>query len=214
MPDGLTLSSHALVMELVDGEDLAAPDRRARPRAAGRHLAIARQIADALDAAHEQGIIHRDLSTANVKVRADGTVRCWTSGWRRPLEPVDAVRTGGDLANSPTITSPAMRRSASFSARRPTWLPKQAGGRHRRQAGGHRGLDASSTRCSPAAAQFGARTSPTCLAAVVKIEPEWSRLPADTASPAIALRRCLRKGSPRPLRDIGDARVSWWVTDD
>ena len=68
----------ALVMELVEGADLA--DRIARgAMPVDEVLPMARQIADALEAAHAQGIIHRDLKPANIKVRADGTVRCWTS---------------------------------------------------------------------------------------------------------------------------------------
>ena len=77
----------ALVMELVEGDDLS--QRIARGAIPLEDaLPIARQIADALEAAHEQGIIHRDLKPANIKVRADGTVKCWTSvsprRWRPP----------------------------------------------------------------------------------------------------------------------------------
>jgi serine/threonine protein kinase len=73
---------HALILEFVEGQTLA--DRIANgPIPVDEALPIARQIADALEAAHEQGIIHRDLKPSNIKVRADGTSRCWTSGWRR-----------------------------------------------------------------------------------------------------------------------------------
>ena len=76
-----TDSVKALVLELVEGPTLA--DRIAQGQIPlDEALPIARQIAEALEAAHEQGIIHRDLKPANIKVRPDGTVKCWTLGWR------------------------------------------------------------------------------------------------------------------------------------
>jgi eukaryotic-like serine/threonine-protein kinase len=99
--------AHALVMELVEGEDLA--QRIARGAIpVDEALPIAKQIAEALEAAHEQGIIHRDLKPANIKVRPDGTVKVLDFGLAKALEPVSAI--GGDLTASPTITSPAMTR--------------------------------------------------------------------------------------------------------
>ena len=114
--DGVT----ALVMELVEGTTLA--ERIARgPIPLDEALPIAKQIADALEAAHEQGIIHRDLKPANIKVRPDGTVKVWTSGWRRRSEPT-AERRPLALSNSPTITSPAgMTGVGVLSAPRPIW---------------------------------------------------------------------------------------------
>ena len=100
--------SAALVMELVDGEDLSA--HRRGPLPLDEALPIARQIADALEAAHEQGIIHRDLKPANVKVRPDGTVKVLDFGLAKALDPEPGSRTAATRqpANSPTITSPAM----------------------------------------------------------------------------------------------------------
>jgi eukaryotic-like serine/threonine-protein kinase len=80
----------AFVMELVEGEDIA--QRIARgPFPVDEALPIARQIAEALEAAHEQGIIHRDLKPANIKVRDDGTVKVLDFGLAKALEPM-AVR--------------------------------------------------------------------------------------------------------------------------
>src|SRR4249920_2239330 len=94
----------ALVMELVEGEDLA--ERIARgPIPLDEALPIARQIAEALEAAHEQSIIHRDLKPANIKVRADGTVKVLDFGLAKALEPAG---TSPLLTQSPTIISPAM----------------------------------------------------------------------------------------------------------
>src|SRR5947207_11216951 len=98
-------SVHALVIELVEGEDLA--QRIARGAIPlDEALPIAKQIADALEAAHEQGIIHRDLKPANIKIRADGIVKVLDFGLAKVLEPLTATSAG--LANSPTITTPAM----------------------------------------------------------------------------------------------------------
>src|SRR4029077_2549437 len=94
----------ALVMELVEGEDLAQRiGRGAMPL--DQVLPIARQIAEALEAAHEQGIIHRDLKPANVKVRPDGTVKVLDFGWAKALDPAPSSL---DAAESPAITSQPM----------------------------------------------------------------------------------------------------------
>ena len=91
-------------MELVEGEDLS--QRIARGAIPlDEALPIARQIAEALEAAHEQGIIHRDLKPANIKVRADGTVKVLDFGLAKALEPEGASATAGVSASmSPTLT--------------------------------------------------------------------------------------------------------------
>src|SRR6476661_5729320 len=94
----------ALVMELVEGEDLS--QRIARGAIPiDEALPIAKQIADALEAAHEQGIIHRDLKPANIKVRADGTVKVLDFGLAKAMEPVAGSSATGDLLRSPTTMS-------------------------------------------------------------------------------------------------------------
>ena len=103
---GRQTASTALVMELVEGPTLA--DRIAQgPFPSTRRLPIARQIAEALEAAHEQGIIHRDLKPANIKVRADGTVKVLDFGLAKAMDPAGA-RWPASASKSPTITSPAM----------------------------------------------------------------------------------------------------------
>src|SRR5436190_16516627 len=98
--------THALVLELVDGLTLA--DRIARgPIPCREALLIAKQIADALEAAHEQGIIHRDLKPANVKMREDGTVKVLDFGLAKLADPAAAgLQTGPSATMSPTRTSP------------------------------------------------------------------------------------------------------------
>ena len=112
----------ALVMELVDGEDLSQRIARAAVPM-DEALPIAKQIAEALEAAHEQGIIHRDLKPANIKVREDGTVKVLDFGLAKALGPSDVVQgfspakggpEGPHYTNSPTVTSPAMMTGAGM----------------------------------------------------------------------------------------------------
>ena len=120
----------ALVMELVEGEDLSQRlGRGALPL--DEALPIARQIAEALEAAHEQGIIHRDLKPANVKLRADGVVKVLDFGLAKALEPGSGIGDGGspNLANSPTITSPAMTMRGMILGTAAYMAPEQAKGK-------------------------------------------------------------------------------------
>ena len=98
---------HALVMELVEGDDLS--QRIAHgPIPLDEALPIAKQIAEALEAAHEQGIIHRDLKPANIKVRADGTVKVLDFGLAKAMDqrPRDRRSASDGSSMSPTITTP------------------------------------------------------------------------------------------------------------
>src|SRR6187399_156645 len=117
----------ALVMELVEGDDLS--QRLARGAIPlDEALPIARQIANALDAAHEQGIIHRDLKPANVKVRADGTVKVLDFGLAKALD-AHASGATADAMSSPTITSPAMTEAGMILGTAAYMSPEQARGK-------------------------------------------------------------------------------------
>ena len=119
----------ALVMELVEGQTLA--DRISQgPIPVDEALPIARQIAEALEAAHEQGIIHRDLKPANIKVRPDGTVKVLDFGLAKALETVPAV--GRDASTSPTITQPGMMTGVGRDARHRRLYESRAGARQGR----------------------------------------------------------------------------------
>src|SRR5262245_40857986 len=97
--------ANALVMELVEGPTLAETLAQG-PISVGDALPIARQIADALEAAHEHGIIHRDLKPANIKVRDDGTVKVLDFGLAKAMEP--PVASGANAMNSPTVMAASM----------------------------------------------------------------------------------------------------------
>ena len=117
----------ALVLELVEGPTLA--ERIAHgPLPVDEALPIARQIAEALEAAHEQGIVHRDLKPANIKVRPDGTVKVLDFGLAKALEP-DAAARRGRATTSPTITSPALTQMGVILGTAAYMSPEQAKGR-------------------------------------------------------------------------------------
>jgi serine/threonine protein kinase len=120
-PGGVT--GGALVLELVDGEDLAAITARG-PIPSADVLAMARQIAAALEAAHDQGIVHRDLKPANIKVRADGTVKVLDFGLAK------AVSSSLDSTEASTTISPAMTGMGMILGTAAYMSPEQARGQH------------------------------------------------------------------------------------
>jgi serine/threonine-protein kinase len=192
---------HALVLELVDGQTLA--DRLARgPISLDQALGIARQIADALEAAHEQGIVHRDLKPANVKLRADGTVKVLDFGLAKALEPPSGVGPDGTVA-TPTMTAiGVVLGTAAYMS------PEQAQGRPV-----DKGCDIWAFGCVVYEMLVGRRAFEAgaisdTLALVMTAQPDWTALPPDTP-PAIRrlLRRCLEKDRKHRLADISDARL-------
>ncbi|HEX5473585.1 MAG TPA: protein kinase [Vicinamibacterales bacterium] len=212
------VEGQALVMELVDGEDLA--QRLARgPIPLEDALPIARQIADALGAAHEHAIIHRDLKPANVKVRPDGTVKVLDFGLAKAMD--DGPEGAANLVNSPTFTAHATQigmivGTAAYMA------PEQARGKavDRRadiwafgavlyeMLTGRRAFDPSGTSGPPRAASIGEDdTLQDVLASVLRSDPAWTAIPADVPSSVRRLlRRCLEKDPRKRLSAIADAR--------
>jgi eukaryotic-like serine/threonine-protein kinase len=196
----------ALVMELVEGEDLAAR-RAGGPVPMDEALAVARQIAEALEAAHERGIVHRDLKPANIKVRPDGTVKVLDFGLAKAVSGVGP--SAADPALSPTITSPAQLTAMGVIIGTAAYMaPEQARGK-----AVDRRADIWAFGCVLFEMLTGTRAFPgdnvtDMLAAIVRAEPDFSILPADTP-PAIRrlLRRCLEKDPRRRLQAIGEARL-------
>jgi Tol biopolymer transport system component len=195
----------ALVMELVEGPTLA--DRIAQePLPIDEALPIARQIAEALEAAHEQGIIHRDLKPANIKVRPDGAVKVLDFGLAKAMEPAGVAPTSVSL--SPTVTTPAMTQAGVILGTAAYMSPEQARGKHVDKR-----ADIWSFGCVLYEMLTGRRVFQgdevsDILACVLTKDPDWSALPADTPG-AIRrlLRRCLVKQSSARLPDIGSARM-------
>jgi serine/threonine-protein kinase len=180
-----------LVMELVEGENLSAP------LPVETALNYARQIAEALEAAHEKGIVHRDLKPANVKITPDGVVKVLDFGLAKAFDGAPVT----DTSNSPTQTISATRAGVILGTA--AYLsPEQARG-----ATVDKRADIWAFGCvlyemlsgKPA---FRGETTSDVLARVLKEEPDWSRIPAKEQP---LLRRCLMKDPKHRLRDIGDA---------
>jgi serine/threonine-protein kinase len=199
----------ALVMELVDGEDLSALIARgAMPFAEA--LPIAKQIAEALEAAHEQGIIHRDLKPANVKVRRDGAVKVLDFGLAKVMDPLAAAsggRAGGDLALSPTLTARATQAGVILGTAA-YMSPEQARGRAVDRRADIWAFGAVLYEMLTGRRAFEGEDVSFTLANVLKEGVDWSALPADLP-PGVRrlLRRCLEKDPRRRLASMADARL-------
>jgi serine/threonine protein kinase len=204
---GLEESSgvRALVMELVEGEDLS--QRIARGALTlDDALPIAKQVAEALEAAHEQGIIHRDLKPANIKVRADGTVKVLDFGLAKAMEPTGAMSASASM--SPTITTPAMTHAGVILGTAAYMSPEQAKGRPVDKRSDLWAFGAVVYEMLTGARAFKDEDVSDTLAAILRSEPDWATLPPDT--PALIrtlLRRCLEKDRKRRLDSAAAARV-------
>jgi serine/threonine protein kinase len=192
--DGL----YALVLELVDGETLAARLERG-PLAIREALTCARQIADALEAAHERGVVHRDLKPGNLALTPAGVVKVLDFG----------------LAKTGAVEHPAHAQTATFGTREGLILgtaaymsPEQARGQPVDRRTDIWAFGCVLYEMLTGRMAFGGNTASDTLARVLEREPDWSALPPGLPAPVTRLlRRCLEKESERRLRDIADARL-------
>ena len=198
----------ALVMELVEGDDLS--QRIARGAIPlDDALPIAKQIAEALEAAHEQGIVHRDLKPANIKVRADGTVKVLDFGLAKAMDAAGGAARPADAAMSPTMTSPAMTQAGMILGTAAYMSPEQARGEASTSARTSGRLVSCCSRCSPASEHSRAKrfqtSSPRCSAtpSICRRCPQRRRRTVRRL-----LTRCLERDPKLRLRDIGEARVA------
>jgi Tol biopolymer transport system component len=194
--DGL----QTLVLELVDGETLGQRIRRG-PVPLPEALTIARQITEALDAAHERGIVHRDLKPENIKISTDGNVKVLDFGLARP----GVAPAGSGPSDSPTTIGPTQ---GVLLGTAPYMSPEQARGK-----AVDKRADIWAFGCVLYEMLTGSRAFPgdtpfDAIAAVIEREPDWAKLPKATP-PRIRqlLARCLEKDPRQRLRDIADARV-------
>jgi eukaryotic-like serine/threonine-protein kinase len=196
----------ALVMELVTGDDLSALIARG-PIPLADALPIARQIADALEAAHEQGIIHRDLKPANVKVRADGTVKVLDFGLAKAMDPAGTSGSANAM-NSPTLTARATQMgtilgTAAYMA------PEQAKGKAVDKRADIWAFGVVLYEMLSGKRAFEGEDVSDTLAAVLTRAPDFAALPPATPASIVALlRQCLERDPKRRLRDIGDGRIA------
>ncbi len=195
---------HCLVLELVQGETLAGRLRRG-PLEVEAAREACRQIAAALEAAHEKGIVHRDLKPGNVILCPDGTTKVLDFGLARALQ--DPAAAASDLSLSPTVTAEAtlpgtILGTASYMS------PEQARGQPVDARTDVWSLGVILYECLTGRTPFPGETASDAIGAILQTEPDWSRLPAATG-PALRrlLRRCLAKDRRQRLQAMGDVRL-------
>ena len=192
-----------LVLELVPGETLA--DRLHRGRVPTEEaLAVALQIADALEAAHEKGVIHRDLKPANLKITPEGKVKVLDFGLAKAF-----TETPSDpgLSNSPTLSANATRAGVILGTAA-YMSPEQARGKSVDKRTDVFSFGAVLYEMLTGSRLFDSDEVSEILASVLKSEPDWSLLPEDVPSRVRELlRRCLAKDPKRRIRDMGDVRL-------
>jgi len=201
------LEDLSLVLEFVDGHTLA--DRIAQgPIPLEEASPIARQICEALEAAHEHGIVHRDLKPANIKLTANGTVKVLDFGLAKALDSnLDNAAAG--FSQSPTLTSPAMRTGGGvILGTAPYMSPEQARGKAVDKRADIWAMGCVLFEMLTGTRAFEGDDVTDILANIVRGEPEWARLPSETP-PGIRklLRRCLEKDRKRRMSDAGDVRL-------
>jgi len=178
-----------LVLELVEGATLA--ERLALgPLPIQEALTVARQIAEALEAAHEKGIVHRDLNPANIKITPDDTVKVLDFGLAQVFGTIEDTP-DGVIAGTVAYMSPEQARGKPIDKRTDIWS-----------------FGAVLYEMLTARRAFPAESVSDTVAAVLEHEPDWNALPAQTpVSIRRLLQRCLEKDPRRRLRDVGDGRL-------
>jgi serine/threonine protein kinase len=198
--------TRALVLELVEGPTLA--DRIAKgPIPVDEALPIAKQIAEALEAAHEAGVIHRDLKPANIKVRPDGTVKVLDFGLAKAFQP-DA--SDPNMSVSPTMSLTAAATQMGMVIGTAAYMaPEQARGKPVDKRADIWAFGAVLFEMLAGGKPFAGGDVSEVLATVIKTDPDWDALPAETPSRVrTLLRRCLEKDPKQRVHDVADVRVS------
>ena len=195
-----------LVLELVDGESL---DKRiARGRIpVDEALSIAKQIAEALEAAHEKGIIHRDLKPANIALTVDGQVKVLDFGLAKAVEATSGP--SFEAMNSPTITSPAMMTGVGVILGTAAYMsPEQAKGRPADRRSDVWAFGCVLYEMLTGRPPFAGEDTSEVLARIIERDPDFTALPPRTPQAILKLlRRTLEKDRKRRLADVSDARI-------
>jgi Tol biopolymer transport system component len=199
--------AHVLVMELVEGEDLAARLKRGQIPV-DEALGIARQIAEAIEEAHEKGVVHRDLKPANVKLTPDGKVKVLDFGLAKAwTDDGTGATSSSDLSQSPTLAHTGT--AAGLILGTAAYMsPEQARGKRADKRADIWAFGVVLWEMLTGQRLFAGETVSDVLAGVLKTEPDWSTLPDSTPDAVRGLlRRCLERAPLARLRDIGEARV-------
>jgi serine/threonine protein kinase len=190
----------ALVMELVEGGTLSSP------LPIDTALNYARQIAEALEYAHERGVIHRDLKPANIKVTSEGTVKLLDFGLAKAIE--DPAVSGDNPEHSPTLTL-GVTRVGVILGTAAYMSPEQASGKTADRRADIWGFGAVLYEMLSGKRAFAGESVSDTLASVLKLDPDWDVLPSETpASIRRLIQRCLTKDRKQRLQAIGEARIA------
>ena len=198
----------ALIMELVEGDDLAQRISASGAVPVPEALSIARQIAMALDYAHERGIVHRDLKPANIKVTPDGIVKVLDFGLAKAVATAESgdAAARDQVANSPTLTSPAMTQRGVILGTAAYMSPEQAKGKAVDKRSDIWAFGCVLFEMLTGQRTFDGEDVTDSIVAVMSRDPSWSSLPPSTpASVRKLLRRCLEKDRSKRIADIHDA---------
>jgi Tol biopolymer transport system component len=198
--------SHALVMELVDGPTLA--DRIVQSAIPlDEALAIANQVASALEAAHSQGIIHRDLKPANIKLRDDGTIKVLDFGLAKAVEYSGGG--GSSLSLSPTVTTPALTQMGVILGTAAYMSPEQVRGKSVDRRADIWAFGCVLFEMLTGRRPFEGEGVTDTLGAILHKEPNWEELDAKVpARIRMVLQRCLHKDPRQRLHDIADVTLA------
>jgi eukaryotic-like serine/threonine-protein kinase len=209
--EGESGSTLGLVLELVEGPTLAEKLEAGR-LPVDEALALARQIAEALEAAHHQGLVHRDLKPANIKVRDDGTVKVLDFGLAKVAEAVGGDDTAAALrarTESAAITTPAITAAGLILGTAAYMSPEQAKGKPADKRSDIWAFGCVVYEMLTGRRPFAADNVAEVLAAVLTTEPDWTPLPSNLP-PAFStfLRRCLHKNPKQRVADVQDIRLA------
>jgi len=196
---------YALVLELVEGETLA--ERIAgRPVPVAQTLDIARQLVDALDAAHERGLVHRDLKPANIKLTSNGLVKVLDFGLAKAMDPTPDSGAILDLSRSPTISTGGTRAGVILGTAA-YMSPEQARGKAVDKRADIWAFGCVVYEMLTGRIAFPGETLSDTIVSILDRAPDWSAMSSDIPGIVVKLvRRCLEKDPRQRLRDIGDAR--------
>ena len=198
-----------LVMELVEGETLAERIQQG-PMPIEEVVRIAKQIADAVEAAHEKGVVHRDLKPANVNITPDGNIKVLDFGLAKALtgDPMSADSVNQDLSLSPTMTK-AMTGVGMLLGTAGYMSPEQARGKPVDRRADIWAFGCILYEMLTGQRLFTGETATDVIGAVVHKEPDLEELSSKVPSRIRRLlERCLQKDSSRRLQSIGDARIA------
>ena len=189
-------------MELVEGPTLA--DRITEgPIPLDEALEIAKQMTDALGAAHDQGIVHRDLKPANIKVRDDGAIKVLDCGLAKAI---DLQPASDDIVNSPTLTSPSMMRQGVVLGTAAYVSPEQARGRRVDKRADIWAFGVVLFEMLTGRRLFGGDDMTDTIASVVTSQPDLTNVPAECGGCSAGVWRMIRMAAARRSRGLGPAR--------